>query len=123
MLWRQKQKLLKPVSFAKDIGRAGLRLRPIRPLPRALLLEKAPNLGANFLFFIFFIYKYFWEILKHFSLYIFFSQLRRLKKLSNVPSGSLTLYSLFWLILAFHLLIMQATTRVIVPLDALQSLL
>ena len=53
MLWRQKQKLLKPVSFAKDIGRAGLRLRPIRPLPRALLLEKALNLGANFFIFYF----------------------------------------------------------------------
>ena len=35
------------------------------------------------------------------------------------PEGSLTLYSLFQLILAFHLLIMQDTTRVIVPSDAL----
>ena len=49
--------------------RASLRLRPIRPLPRAPSLEKAPNFGAKF--FIFFIYKYFWEILKHFSLHFF----------------------------------------------------
>ena len=35
------------------------RFRPIRPLPRAPLLEKASNLGANFFYFIF-IYKYFW---------------------------------------------------------------
>ena len=44
---------MKPVSFAKDIDRAGLRLRLIRPLPRALLLDKAPNLGANFFIFYF----------------------------------------------------------------------
>ena len=51
---------------------ASPRLRPIRPLPRAPLLEKAPNLGANFFIFLFFIYKYFWEILKH-LVYIFFT--------------------------------------------------
>ena len=55
-------------------------LRPIRPLPRAPSLEKAPNLGANF--FIFFIYKYSWEILKHLSLH-FISLLKKFKELSN----------------------------------------
>ena len=60
--------------------KADPRLRPIRPLPRAPLLEKAPNLKA------FkkkkFIYKYFRDILKHFSLHLF-SLLKRLKELSN----------------------------------------
>ena len=28
-------------------------LRPIRPLPRAPSLEKAPNLGANFFIFLY----------------------------------------------------------------------
>ena len=42
---------------------------------------------------------------------------------SPIPGGSLTLYILFWLILALHLLIMQATTWVLVPSDALSSLL
>ena len=62
--------------------KASLRLRPIRPLPRAPLLEKAPNLGENFIY-LFFIYKCFWEILKYFSLHFFFSLLRKLKELSN----------------------------------------
>ena len=65
--------------------RADPSLRPIRPLPRAPLLEKAPNLGANF----FFIYKYFWEILKYFSLH-FFSLLRRLKELGNAKDRDKT---------------------------------
>ena len=47
------------------------------------LLEKAPNVGANFYLFLFFIYKYFWEVLKHFSLQ-FFLLLRKLKEVSNV---------------------------------------
>ena len=33
--------------------RAGPKLRPIKPLPRVPLLEKAPNLGANILFLFF----------------------------------------------------------------------
>ena len=37
--------------------------------------------------------------------------------------GSFTLYIPFWLILTLHLLIMQATTRVLVPSDALPNLL
>ena len=40
-----------------------------------------------------------------------------------ILEGSLTLYILFWLILALHLLILQATTRLLVPSDALPSLL
>ena len=59
------------------VSRAGPRLRSIRPLLRAPLLEKAPNLGALYEY----IYIY-WEILKHFSLH-FFSLLRRLKELNN----------------------------------------
>ena len=64
------------------ILRAGPRLRPIRPLPRAPLLEKAPNLKAFLKKKKKFIYKYFRDILKHFSLHLF-SLLRRLKELSN----------------------------------------
>ena len=63
------------------VSRASPRLRPIMSLPRAPLLENVPNLGAN-LKKKKFIYKYFWELLKHFSLHLF-SLLRRLKELSN----------------------------------------
>ena len=59
--------------------RAGPRFRPIRPLPRPLTRE-GPKFGGK-LFYLF-LYKYFLEILKYFSLN-FFSLLRRLKKLSN----------------------------------------
>ena len=45
------------------------------------LTREGPKFGGKF-FYLFFIYKYFWEILKHFSLH-FFSLLRRLKELSN----------------------------------------
>ena len=48
------------------------------------LAREGPNVGAIFYFILFFIYKYFWEILKHFSLHFFFSLLRKLKELSNV---------------------------------------
>lgn len=40
-----------------------------------------------------------------------------------IPRGSLSLYSLLWLILALYLLIMQATTWVFVPSNTLPSLL
>ena len=70
------------------IGRAGLRLRPIRPLPRALTRE-GPNVGASFYLFLFFICKYFWEVLKHFSLQ-FFLLLKKLKELSNVSDKDKT---------------------------------
>ena len=40
-----------------------------------------------------------------------------------ILGGSLTLYSIFFLILTFHLLIMQATTWVLVPLDTLPNFL
>ena len=63
------------------VSRAGPRLRSIRPLLRAPLLEKAPNLGALYKYIYIYIYIY-WEILKHFSLH-FFSLLRRLKELNN----------------------------------------
>ena len=49
--------------------RAGPRLRPIRPLPRSLS-EKVPNFGPIFFFFL---YKYFFKILKHFNLHFFFT--------------------------------------------------
>ena len=45
------------------------------------LTREGPKFEGKFLF-LFFIYKYFWEILKYFSLH-FFSLLRRLKELSN----------------------------------------
>ena len=77
--------------MSATVVRAGPRLRPIRSLPRAPLLEKAPNLGAIFYYYYFFIYKYFWEILKHFSLHFFFSLLLiRLKELSNAKDTDKT---------------------------------
>ena len=56
--------------------RASLRLRPIRPLPRAPY-QRGPIFVGKFFFF--FIYKYFWVILKYFSIH-FFSLLRGLKE-------------------------------------------
>ena len=64
------------------VPRAGPRLRPNRPLPRAPLLKKVPNLEVNFLFFyLFFIYKYFWKILKYFSLFFFFFTIKKAKRI------------------------------------------
>ena len=50
---------------ALGLGRLGHCLGP--------LLEKAPNVGSNFYLFLFLIYKYFWEVLKYFSLQFFFT--------------------------------------------------
>ena len=62
------------------VYRTGPRHRPIRPLPRALIRE-GPKFGGKFflIIYLFFIYKYFWEILKHFSLHFFFHYLEGLK--------------------------------------------
>ena len=77
---------MSPIVLFQLIFRAGPRLRPIRPLPRAPYWRRPQIWGQIYLFFI---YKYFWEILKHFSLF-FFSLLRRLKELSNARDRNKT---------------------------------
>ena len=47
------ENFLHHARWGEDRVRASPRLRPIRPLPRAPLLEKAPNLGANFFYFLY----------------------------------------------------------------------
>ena len=60
------------VNGFKCLGhRAGPRLRPIRPLPRAPILEKAPNLGAIFNFY--FLYINIFRRYKNILVYIFFT--------------------------------------------------
>ena len=72
------------ICHTRWVQRAGSRPRPLRPLPRASLLEKGLKFRDNFFFLIFL-----GDIKKEISLH-FFSLLRRSRELSNARDRNKT---------------------------------